>query len=161
MYGGWKLVEMDTIHISRPDGTKYYLYTVIDVCSRWAYAEYRAALSQRASFEVLLGAQHQARFAFQMIQTDHGSEFGRWFHQMLVSRGLTLRHTRVRTPNDNAHLERFNRTVQEECLERGRVTEKDTAAALVQYLMYYNEDRLHGGIQWQTPARIVAKVLDL
>jgi transposase InsO family protein len=153
------LVQMDTIHIARPDGTRYYLYTVLDVHSRWAYAEYRPRLSQRESFAVLMAAQQEAGFGFTMIQTDNGSEFGRWFHQMLLSRGLNLRHSRVRTPNDNAHLERFNRTVQDECLKRYRIVEEDTTAALKSYLKYYNEDRLHGGIQWQTPSRIVAKVL--
>lgn len=154
------LVQMDTVHIARRDGSKYYLFTVIDVCSRWAYTEYRPRISQRESYDILMAAQSEAGFAFDMIQTDNGSEFGRWFHQMLVSRGLRLRHSRVRTPNDNAHLERFNRTVQEECIKRYHVAEVDTPAALRSYLAYYNNDRLHGGINWQTPARIVAKVLD-
>lgn len=154
------LVQMDTVHIARPDGTRYYLYTVLDVYSRWAYAEYRPRFSQRESFEVLLTAQLEAGFGFEMIQTDNGPEFGRWFHQMLTSRGLRLRHSRVRIPNDNAHLERFNRTIQEECLKRLAVVEANTKTVLKQYLKYYNENRLHGGIQWQTPSRIVAKVLN-
>lgn len=155
------LVQMDTIHIMRPDGSRYYLFTVLDVCSRWAYAEYRPHLSQRESFEILMAAQAEARFGFSMIQTDHGPEFGRWFHQMLLARGLRLRHSRVRTPNDNAHLERFNRTVQDECLKRYQVAERDTATALKSYLKYYNDSRLHGGINWQTPSQVVAKVRNL
>jgi transposase InsO family protein len=153
------LVQMDTIHIARRDGSRYYLYTVLDVCSRWAYAEYRPQARQKDSFEVLLAAQTEAGFGFKMVQTDHGPEFGHWFHQMLLSRGLRLRHSRVRTPNDNAHLERFNRTVQDECIRRFKVAEDDTTIALKSYLKYYNEGRLHGGIDWQTPSRIVAKVL--
>lgn len=153
------LVQMDTIHIQRPDGSRYYLYTILDVCSRWAYAEYRPRLRQYESFEILLNAQAEAGFAFEMVQTDHGPEFGHWFHRMLLTRGLRLRHSRVRKPNDNAHLERFNRTVQDECLRRNRVAENDTKTALKSYLKYYNEGRLHGGINWQTPSRIVAKVL--
>ena len=154
------LVQMDTIHIPRSDGSKYYLYTIIDVHSRWAYAEYRSKLSQRESFEILMAAQSQARFVFTMIQTDNGPEFSRWFHQMLLSKGLKLRHSRVRTPNDNAHLERFNRTVQDECIKRFHVSEANTKYHLKRYLLYYNEKRLHGGINWQTPNQIVAKVLD-
>ena len=154
------LVEMDTIHIQRPDGSRYYLYTIIDVYSRWAYAEYRPKLSQHESFEILMAAQAQAHFGFKMVQTDNGPEFSRWFHQMLLSRGLKLRHSRVRTPNDNAHLERFNRTVQDECLKKFHVDEVNTEQHLKQYLLYYNEKRLHGGINWQTPNQIVAKVLD-
>lgn len=28
---------------------------------------------------------------------------------------IAIRHTRLGRPNDNAHIERFNRTIQEEC----------------------------------------------
>jgi putative transposase len=150
---------MDTIHLMRQDGSRYYLYTVLDVCSRWAYAEYRPRLSQRESFQVLMAAQQAAGFGFDMIQTDNGPEFGRWYHQMLLAKGLRLRHSRVRKPNDNGHLERFNRTIQDECLRRFRVTELDTPTALKRYLKYYNDDRLHIGIAYATPNEIVAKML--
>lgn len=153
------LVQMDTIHLARKDGSRYYLYTIIDVYSRWAYAEYRPRLSQRQSFEILMRAQAAAHFGFSMIQTDNGPEFQTWFHHMLLAKGLRLRHSRVRTPNDNAHLERFNRTIQDECIKRYRVSEGDTAEAVHQYLKYYNEDRLHMGIQFATPKEIVAKLL--
>ena len=33
------LMECDTIHIIAPDGTRIYVYTLIDLFSRWAYAE--------------------------------------------------------------------------------------------------------------------------
>lgn len=153
------LVQMDTVHLMRPDSSRYYLFTVIDLHSRWAYAEYRAKLSQRESFAVLMAAQEAAGFQFKIVQTDHGPEFKHWFHRMLQSRGLTLRHSRVRRPNDNAHIERFNRTIQEECLKRYRVKELETADAVSSFIKYYNGERLHMGIQLATPDEIVAKVL--
>ncbi len=155
------LVQMDTVHLMRANGTRYYLYTVIDVCSRLAYAEYRPNLSQRASFEVLVAAQAEAGFGFELVQTDHGPEFGRWFKGMVQSRGWGFRHSRVRRPNDNAHIERFNGIVQKECLRRYRVEEPDTTLYVKRFLLYYNTERLHGGINWKTPSQIVAKVLDL
>jgi putative transposase len=151
---------MDTVHLMRSNGTRYYLYTVIDVCSRVAHAEYRPNISQREAFEVLLAAQEKAGFGFEMVQTDHGPEFGRWFAGMVGSRGIKVRHSRVRRPNDNAHIERFNGIVQQECLVRYRVAEEDTTSYLKDYLVYYNTKRLHGGINWNTPSQIVAKVLD-
>jgi transposase InsO family protein len=153
------LVQMDTVHLLRPDGSRYYLFTVLDVCSRWAYAEYRPHLSQRESFAVLMAAQVTAGFGFKIIQTDNGPEFGRWFHQMLLAKGLRLRHSRVRRPNDNAHLERFNRTIQEELLRRHRVKELQIGASLPSYLKYYNNERLHAGINYFAPNEIVAKLL--
>ncbi|MCI0557633.1 MAG: helix-turn-helix domain-containing protein [Nitrososphaera sp.] len=35
----WALIELDTIHIIAPDGSRIYVYTLIDLYSRWAYAE--------------------------------------------------------------------------------------------------------------------------
>src|SRR3989344_2778291 len=52
-----------------------------------------------------------APFEIQVLQSDNGSEFSRLFSQRAK---VTHRHSRVRRPNDNAHLERFNRTLQDE-----------------------------------------------
>jgi transposase len=54
----------------------------------------------------------------QVVQTDNGAEFQIWFRDQLKAKGVTLRHSRVRQSNDNAHVERFNRTLQDECLGR-------------------------------------------
>ncbi len=60
-------------------------------------------------------AQREANFKFKMLQSDHGPEFGRWFVTQVKK---SHRYTRIGKPNDNAHIERFNRTIQEECLDR-------------------------------------------
>lgn len=109
------LVQMDTIHILRADGSRYYIYTLIDVFSRLAYAEYHTCLRQGLSYQVVKNAQKYFKFNFKMIQTDHGAEFKDGFTYLLQKSSIKLRHSRIRKPNDNAHIERFNRTIQEEC----------------------------------------------
>jgi transposase InsO family protein len=89
-----------------------------------------------------------------MIQTDNGPEFGKWFHDELGYKSISLRHSRIRTPNDNAHLERFNRTLQEEGLRRLHV-EVGVQSKIETYLDYYSNERLHLGIDCQTPAEVV------
>jgi len=148
------LVQVDTIHFVRRDDTRWYIYTLIDVCSRFAYAEYTPRYSQKLSLEFVLRAQTKAGFSFQMIQTDNGPEFGKWFGDELRYQDIHLRHSRVRTPNDNAHLERFNRTLQEEGLKRLQV-EAGVQTKIDDYLDYYNNERLHLGIDCQTPAEVV------
>lgn len=64
---------------------------------------------QAISLKVALRAQTKASFSFAMMQTDNGPEFSKYFHDILKSRDIALRHTRVRLSNDNAHIERFNR----------------------------------------------------
>ena len=154
------LIQTDTVHYIHPEGHRTYLYTVIDVCSRWAYTEYHPRVKPEIAASVILRAQEQAGFTFRMVQSDNGPEYSTWFTDRLNDAGIPSRHSRVRRPNDNAHIERFNRTIQEECFGGLRPQAASAAYLLDNYLRYYNEARLHLGINLQTPARIVAKVMN-
>ena len=70
---------------------------------------------------------------------------------------MTLRHSRVRKSNDNAHIERFNRTIQQELLGTRPLRENVTQTRLDEWLYYYNHDRLHMGIDLQTPIEVATK----
>jgi len=105
-----------------------------------------------------LGAQAAAPFAFRTIQTDHGPEFTTWFTKKLQERQITHRYTRIRKPNDNAHIERFNRTIQDECISRLSHNLTAWQKTLPEYLHYYNHDRPHMGLDWLTPAEKLGKV---
>jgi len=148
-------MQTDTVHIIAPDGKRIYIYTLIDLYSRWAYAEAVEQISAQTSVEFIRRAKVKASFAFKMIQTDHGSEFSVWFTHALWRANIGHRHSRVRQSNDNAHIERFNRTIQEECLDRTIHTLKAFRRALTQYLPYYNAERLHMGINYQTPLEVL------
>lgn len=152
------LVETDTVH-DGPCGSQLYIYTLLDVYSRWAYAEPALSIGAGPSGTFVCAAQRQAPFAFKLIQTDHGAEFSKRFTKLLAAGHYEHRHTRVRKPNDNAHLERFNRTIQEECILR---LPRDIAIwrrEIPEYLRYYNTERPHMGINWRTPNEKVAEVI--
>lgn len=155
------LVQTDTIHLTSPfrKQRRVYLYTAIDVYSRWAYAEYHTSISQRQSAQFLARAQARARFPFRCVQADNGPEFGREFEKHMAARNTIVRHSRVRKPNDNAHIERFNRTIQEECVQHTDPFSIKLHGKVHAYLAYYNQERLHLGLQCRTPAS-VAKVLN-
>lgn len=153
------LVEVDTIHLMGSDGIRSYVYAVIDLYSRLAYAEYHTTISHRISYQVVLHAQQYFGFHFQMVQTDHGAEFSDSFSHLLKRSRILLRHSRVRKPNDNAHIERFNRTIQEECLTGKLLKQKALRKELKRYLIFYNTKRLHLSLNCQTPSQFVSKVL--
>ncbi len=156
LYAG-ALIQCDTVHIRAPDGTKIYVYTLIDLFSRWAYAEVIDKISAHRSVQFVRQAQKKAPFQFKMIQTDHGPEFSTWFTHGLETRHVNHRHSRVRKPNDNAHIERFNRTVQEECLDRTTHTISEFKKALKLYLSYYNTERIHMGLNYKTPEEVLRR----
>lgn len=151
------LVEIDTVWNGAPN-ERLYIYTLLDVCSRWAYARPVERINTHRSLRFVDGARRSAPFPFQTIQSDHGSEFSKWFTKMTAVRGISHRHSRIRQPNDNAHLERFNRTIQEECLARLPRTLSAWKKEVPDYLRWYNEKRPHMGLKMQSPMDIVKAV---
>lgn len=152
------LVQTDTIHfLDWKTKEKFYLYTVIDLHTRMAHASVHDRISQRWSYQTLLEAQTLFGFAFVTVQADNGPEFATWLKDMLGSKDIRLRHSRVRQSNDNAHIERFNRTIQQELLGTRPLRGQVTQARLDEYIHYYNYDRLHLGIELQTPKEVATK----
>jgi transposase InsO family protein len=151
------LVEVDTIHIIAPDGSRIYVYTLIDLFSRWAYAEIVERIGAGVSAQFVRRATHRASFRFELIQTDHGSEFSTRFTHGLSTLGIIHRHSRVRQKDDQAHIERFNRTLQEECLDRTTHSLTEFKKALRTYLPWYNTERTHMGINYKTPMEMVPR----
>jgi transposase InsO family protein len=149
------LLQCDTVHFVLPDGSRLYVYTLIDLFSRWAYAEVVEKISAQTSVRFIRRAQAHASFRFEMAQTDHGPEFSTWFTHVLSRARIEHRHSRVRRPNDNAHIERFNRTLQEECLKGVPRTAVSFSKAISKYLPYYINDRMHMGIDFKTPAEML------
>lgn len=145
------LVQADTIH-DGPAGQQLYVYTLLDVCSRWAYAAPSLRITAGNSVRFVAEARKTIPFRLRLIQTDHGGEFGTWFTKKLHEQNIAHRHSRVRKPNDNAHLERFNRTIQEECILRLPRKLAVWKQEIPDYLRYYNCERPHMGLQWLTPA---------
>ena len=143
-------VEVDTVHLMSPLGARLYAYTLIDVHSRFAYAKIVEKIGVAPSIHFLKQARRKAPFPFLMVQSDNGSEFSIGFTQALKRGGVLHRHSRVRQSNDQAHVERFNRTVQEECLDQVSHGLKAFRKALKEYLPYYNGERMHMGIGFQT-----------
>lgn len=148
------LVEVDTIFDGVPE-RRLYIYTTLDICSRWAYARPAMKINTHSSLGFVTAAQAAAPFKFTTIQSDHGPEFSKWFSKRVGEAGLAHRHSRVRTPNDNAHLERFNRTIQEECIYRLPRKLEVWQKEIPEYLKWYNEGRPHMGINMQTPSQVL------
>lgn len=146
------LVQLDTIHLMTGKKTRIYVFVLIDVFSRWAYAKSYGRMNGKISLNFMREAETLAPFRFNMLQSDHGPEFGSWFVEQIKK---NHRYTRIGRPNDNAHIERLNRTLQEECLDKFPRDVRKINCELKKYLKYYNCERLHTGINFLFPMQVV------
>lgn len=146
------LVQIDTIHRMINKKKRLYVFVLIDVYSRWVYAKSYERMNSKMMLRFVQEAQRRASFRFLMLQSDHGPEFGSLFVRMIKK---NHRYTRIGKPNDNAHIERVNRTLQEECLDKLPNNVFKINCELKKYLRYYNYKRVHGGINYLTPMQVV------
>jgi transposase InsO family protein len=124
------------------------------------YVTMSTCLRQGLAAQTVLDAQTALGFRFTMVQSDNGSEYSRYFEQVLKQNNITTRHTRLGRPNDNAHIERFNRTLQDECIGyhwRVSVPLSHQQDKLNAYLDFYNQKRVHLGIQMRVPVSMLQR----
>lgn len=148
------LLQIDSLLDGSPTN-RLSAYALIDVHSRWAYAEASEKINSPQSLKFVLRAREQAPFLFRTIQSDHGGEFAKWFTKQLLSREIDHRHSRVRKPTDNGHVERFIRTLQEECLNRVTRTSRSWQREIPEFIHYYNTERPHMALGMRTPQEVI------
>lgn len=168
-----ELGHIDCHHLSRDlianASERRYLVCVIDSFSRIAWAE---IVNDIKSLTVMFACMrcfnvvHQ-RYGIQYeeVLTDNGPEFGTKvsqkkaghpFERMLMEIGVKHRYTRPYRPQTNGKVERFWRTLNEDLIN-GTYFEslEHFEKELMEYLLYYNQERPHQGIEGKTPAEML------
>jgi transposase InsO family protein len=151
------LVQFDTIHFMDKNGTRTYVYTALDVYSRYGFAALSAKSNCHRSVQFFKKAQRYFPFQMKYIQTDNGPEFGLHFTDAVKRQCVLHRHIHPRSPNENGHLERFNRTIQEEMPTHNLCIflPEDIST----FLTHYNTKRMHMGINFKTPEEKLQEVV--
>ena len=149
------IVQMDTVSIFAA-GVKRYIYTAIDVRTRFAFAcTYKSHSSTNGS-DFLHKFLTVAPFVTKGIQTDNGSEFEKYFDKDCQNYGLVHFFNYPKHPQANGHLERFNRTIQEQFAYWHIADIDDTDVFnrdMMDYLLWYNTEKPHRGIGNIPPLR--------
>jgi transposase InsO family protein len=148
------LVQFDTVHLGSGKAPGY-VYTAIDVHSRYGFAWCVGTANAATSVRFFKKVQKKFPFALKTVQTDNGPEFGLFFTDALRRAEINHRHIHPRSPNENGHLERFNRTLQEETPAWGQGL---SPSGVSKFLTHYNKKRLHMGLKFKTPQEML-KVL--
>jgi putative transposase len=88
------------------------------------------------------------------LRTDNGSEFlGEAFVQWAKTAGMAIQYIQPGKPNQNAFVERFNRTLRDEFLDQHLFLRlEDVREALYWWMLEYNHDRPHDSLGDLTPS---------
>ncbi len=140
-------------------GIKYYILVAIAHTGKFCYMRaYRthssfAARDFLARLEYLLGASPE------VILTDNGSEFKKHFEIACLKRGIKRYFTRYQTPKDNPEVERIIKTYIEEWLCDGKWSSNlhKMNKYITDFLIYYNSERPHQQLNYDTPLAYAEK----
>lgn len=153
------------------DPTRYYLTALIDDATRIAWAEVTPSLKSLdvmfASLKMINIINAEYDIKFEEILTDNGPELSSRtgskhhhpFERMLLELGIKHRHTRPYRPQTNGKVERFWRTLNDDLIEGTYFENIDHfKQELQEYILYYNTQRPHQGINGQTPINALKNI---
>ena len=159
-----RVLELDTI-VRFIDGTKRYILTAVDTKTRTAFAGVYTNHGSSSASDFLKRCLAVLPDCPTHIQTDNGSEFAKYFRQTATTLHLTHYHTYPRSPKMNAHVERFNRTLQEEFIIYHRDLLRDNVLVsnqkLIEYLLWYNGERPHHALGLKSPFQCMMEGLEV
>lgn len=148
------LWHVDTVVFTLSHGGYRYLLTAIDDTSKLAYARLYTTHSSKQAADFLKRLHYLTEGEIINLHHDNGSEFQKDFEGACKRLSLPQWYSRVRTPKDNAVLERFNRTIQEEFVDIIDIDLEDIQEfnhRLLEWLIEYNSIRPHQALDYQTP----------
>lgn len=135
-------------------GLRRVVFTAIEELTKIGYARAYKTNTSGYAEDFLKRLMYLVEGKVELMHSDNGSEFAGKFNEACQQLGIEQVYSRVRTPKDNAALERYNRTVREEWLDYSEVglDEIDEANVdLTEWLVEYNAYRYHQSLSYMTP----------
>lgn len=169
-----QLGHIDCHHLSktiiRGQHRKLYLLCIIDDYSRVAFAEVMeditALTTMFAALRCMRMIKERFGIQFEEIIADNGPEFGpavsqnkrnHPFERMLMETGIKRRYIQPYRPQTNGKVERFWRTLKEDLIEDADFDSlEEFEDELLKYLIYYNWERPHQGINGKKPIDMIS-----
>jgi transposase InsO family protein len=147
------LVEIDTV-VKFAWNIKRYIITAVDVHSRYSFAfcyERPQSINARDFIQKLMAV---FPYPIKAVQTDNGSEFHKFFRDYLKEQKITQYWNYPGRPYRQGHIEKFNRTIQEEFIDWNEVLLDDANIfnqKLTEWLIWYNTKRYHWSLNLTSP----------
>jgi len=146
-------IEMDTV-IKFVDGVRMYFLTAIDVKLKFAFSLPYANLNSRNTVDFFKRLQFVYPVKITTVQTDNGLEFLAEFDEYLKNQRIPHLFIYPRCCRINGAIERFNRSIQEEFIDENLHLISDQklfSSKLIDYLLFYNTQRVHKSLGLKTP----------
>jgi len=135
-------------------GTFYFLCSILDGYSRFiVHWDIRPNMENADVQAIILKAREKFPGVTPRIISDNGPQFiAKDFKEFIRIMGMTHVRTSPYYPQSNGKLERFHKTIKGECIRVLVPLSLDDARRIVfDYVLHYNEARLHSAIGYVTP----------
>ena len=153
------LIEIDTV-VRFDWGIKRYIVTAIDVNTRFTFAYVYRNHGSASTKDFFKKIEKVFPYKIKRVQTDNGSEFHKYFKDYLKKQKIIHYWNYKGQPTKNGHVEKFNRTIQEEFIDQNSVLLEDTNRfnlKLIDWLLWYNTKRPHWSLDLMSPVDYLIK----
>lgn len=147
------LIEIDTV-VKFIYGMKRYIITAVDVKTEYSFAYCYKDHSSDSAKDFFKKLERVFPYKIKAVQTDNGSEFHKYFMQYLENQKVIHYWNYKSQPTKNGHVERYNRTIQEEFVDWNEILLENTDQfnkKLMDWLLWYNTKRFHWSLHLTSP----------
>lgn len=140
-------------------GTFYYLFSILDGCSRAIiHWDIREAMTEADVECIIQRAREMHPNAKPRIISDNGPQFiAKDFKEFIRIAGMTHVRTSPYYPQSNGKLERYHKTIKGDAIRPASPATLEEALALVtRFVAHYNGVRLHSALGYITPNDFLA-----
>lgn len=144
----------DMTYLKTGEG-ELYMAAVLDLFSRkvvgWGFS--RSHDSSLVEGALQMSLSEEVRQPGCVFHSDRGSEYRSEDYRDLIKKSdMVSSMSRAGTPTDNAYVESFFKTLKNELVYQWRFkTKVECVARIVDYIEFYNNDRLHSGLNYVSP----------
>lgn len=167
--GPGQMWQIDMTYTYLLNGFPVYIVGIIDIYSRELVS--LTAGTRARSKEWLESLDSGLKKKFSSGRPEHdlvlGSDNGcqptsRAFRNACDTLNISIRYTGYKRPKENGYIERFFRTLKEECLWLNDYeTYDELTEDLERFRRYYNEERMHSSLNYRSPYEFLSENFDL
>ena len=154
-----QLWQIDIKYVKALNGQFIMLTDIIDVCSRKIVGR---EITQTATTDDAIIAIRRALIENKItsnliLRSDNGPQFTSIkFENLCKLNNIYHERIPVNSPNYNAHIESFHSLLSKECIAWNEVKNFTDGYRLIdEYIKFYNEERIHGSLNYISPNQFI------